>query len=170
MKQQNKPNKSQQETRDLKSAAFGPSKKSKKKKGGAAAPATDQQFDEWAQRDKVMVDDNFEQQMQAAIVQSKMDFEERKELLHIANGDMNGDSNEDGKGKKKTVKATKKSAVMSLGEFQNPEAVKNSSPPILESQISRGKSETPDTDYFDELDAAASKALTREQLLESYRP
>jgi len=168
-KQQNKPNKSQQETRDLQSAAFGPSKKSKKKKGGAAAPATDQQFDEWAQRDKVMVDDNFEQQMQAAIVQSKMDFEERKELLHIANGDMNGDSNEDGKGKKKTVKATKKSAVMSLGEFQNPEAVKNSSPPILESQISRGKSETPDTDYFDELDAAASKALTREQLLESYR-
>jgi len=162
--------------RDLQSAAFGGPKKSKKKKGGnnsSSLPASEQQFEEWVERDKVIVDDNFEQQMQAAIRQSKIEAEQRKELVEAngALGEVNGDLNEEGKSKKKANKATKKSNVMSLDEFRNPEAVKVPPPPVVEAHISssRGKSETPDTDFFEELDAATTKALTREQLLESYR-
>merc|ERR1719186_238614 len=154
--------------RDLQSAAFGGPKKSKKKKGGnnsSSLPASEQQFEEWVERDKVIVDDNFEQQMQAAIRQSKIEAEQRKELVE-ANGaicELNGDLNEEGKSKKKANKATKKSNVMSLDEFRNPEAVKVPPPPVVEAHISsrgKGKSETPDTDFFEELDAATTKALT----------
>lgn len=192
-KQENKPKdhvkaKAQKEAKDLQNLAFGAPKKNKKKKGASSSSTNDgsnsavptAQYEEWVQKDKILVEDNFEQQMQEAIMQSKLDFEEKKVLYAIAdaadviktNSCVNGDVGEDSKAKKRAAKMSKKPTTISLDEFHagGEKNSSNSPEPFAEATTRpRTKSETPETNFFDELDEAAAKALTREQLLESYR-
>jgi len=167
-----KGSKAQKEAKDLQNLAFGPPKKNKKKKASTNGSGGNcvNQFEEWVEKDKKHVDDNFEQQMQEAILQSKIDFEEKKELLAIADESDKNVVNGEEKTKKKGPKQSKKPTPMSLDTFiQGGDNKHSGNSPELAENLPRAKSETPESNFFDEIDDATSRALTREQLLDSYR-
>lgn len=84
-------------------------KKEKKKK------EANEQWEQWKQKDSEFVDGNFEQDLHTAILQSKLDYEEKKDLykLHKKEAEQEKKASEIPNGKKKKNKA------MSLEQFKN---------------------------------------------------
>ena len=76
--------KAQKEAKNLQNLAFGGSskKKNKKKNNKQTTPSKDDSsnFEEWKERDKAAVEDNFTAAMQEASLQSHLDFEQKKEV------------------------------------------------------------------------------------------
>ena len=129
--------KAQKEAKDLQNLAFGGnSKKKNKKKSKQTTPGkdsdTNSNFEEWKERDKVAVEDNFSAAMQEAILQSKLDFEEQKEaearrqeLLATGQGSQEVMDSLDKEDRKKVVKLQKKLNTMTLEQFNNASVVKD---------------------------------------------
>jgi len=197
--------KAQKEAKDLQNLAFGGNakKKNKKKNNKQTTPGKDtdsNNFEEWKERDKVAVEDNFSAAMQEAILQSKLDFEaqkeadaRRQELLASGQGSEETMASLDKEDRKKVVKLQKKLNTMTLEQFNNASANKdspetNGDKPLSEPQLYRhprhreragpenGSRVSPEKevkkaggDFFEQLDTATVTALDREQLLESYR-
>jgi len=205
------------EAKDLQNLAFGGQKKKNKKKGSQqqqqqsqaapspvkeaspivadVAPNTTEQYEEWKEKDKVLVDDNFTAAMQEAIMQSKLEFDKQEALLEaqrrlLADGVVTDTmlaslSKEE---RKRVVKQQKKPATISLDQFNNEQPAvseqqkvpnpSTSSPQVYKhprhkdrlganrDRVSPGKDSG---DFFNQMNDAAVKALNREQLLESYR-
>lgn len=74
------------------------------KKNKAKAKQDDKQWEEWKKKDEEYVDENFEQDLQCALVQSKLDFETQKNSVSVVITSQD-------KNKKK------KSKTMSLDQF-----------------------------------------------------
>eukprot|EP00092_Neocalanus_flemingeri_P021636 GFUD01023467.1.p1 GENE.GFUD01023467.1~~GFUD01023467.1.p1 ORF type:complete len:399 (-),score=161.26 GFUD01023467.1:242-1438(-) len=157
-------------------------------------PLSSTQYEEWKEKDKVLVEDNFTAAMQEAILQSKLEFEQQKALLEaqerlMANGIVPDSvlaslSKEE---RKRVVKQQKKPATMSLDQFNTepaPEQIVADLTAPTEPQVykhprhkdrvgavrtSPAKELREGADFFNQMDEAAVKALNREQLLESYR-
>jgi len=205
------------EAKDLQNLAFGGQKKKNKKKGSQqqqqqsqaapspvkeaspivadVSPNTTEQYEEWKEKDKVLVDDNFTAAMQEAIMQSKLEFDKQEALLEaqrrlLADGVVTDTmlaslSKEE---RKRVVKQQKKPATISLDQFNNEQPAvseqqkvpnpSTSSPQVYKhprhkdrlganrDRVSPGKDSG---DFFNQMNDAAVKALNREQLLESYR-
>jgi len=161
----------------------------------AAAAQTTEQYEEWKEKDKVLVDDNFTAAMQEAIMQSKLEFEQQQALLEaqkrlLANGVVTDSvlaslSKEE---RKRVVKQQKKPATMTLDQFNTESATPEqesipSSVPTTTTQVykhprhkdrvgagaARASPAKEGGDFFNQMNVAAVKALNREQLLESYR-
>jgi len=206
------------EAKDLQNLAFGGQKKKKNKKGAQqqqtpspsvatpvatspppavipdSAPSSTPQYEEWKEKDKVQVDDNFTAAMQEAIMQSKLEFEQQQALLEaqqrlIANGGVVPDSvlaSLSKEERKRVVKLQKKPATMTLDQFNTEPAAPEESVPdpaavapqvykhprhkdrVGANRTSPAK-EVKEGDFFNQMDVAAVNALNREQLLESYR-
>jgi len=210
------------EAKDLQNLAFGGQKKKNKKKGSqqpqpqskppsspvkaepSPAPSdptpppppaaeTSEQYEEWKEKDKVLVDDNFTAAMQEAIMQSKLEFEQQQALLEaqkrlLANGVVTDSvlaslSKEE---RKRVMKQQKKPATMTLDQFNTEPAVSEqesapTSVPTPTTQVykhprhkdrvgaNRASPAKEGGDFFNQMNVAAVKALNREQLLESYR-
>jgi len=206
------------EAKDLQNLAFGGQKKKNKKKGSQqqqqqsqaspspakeaspvvadAAPDTTEQYEEWKEKDKVLVDDNFTAAMQEAIMQSKLEFDKQEALLEaqrrlLADGVVTDTmlaslSKEE---RKRVVKQQKKPTTISLDQFNNeqppvpeqqkvPNPSSTSSPQVYKHPRHKDRlganrdrvSPSKETgDFFNQMNDAAVKALNREQLLESYR-
>jgi len=164
----------------------------------ATAETTTEQYEEWKEKDKVLVEDNFTAAMQEAIMQSKLEFEQQQALLEaqkrlLADGVITDSvlatlSKEE---RKRVVKQQKKPATMTLDQF-------NTEPIVTEQDSAKTPTTAPPTttsttqvykhprhkdrmganrtspakdggDFFNQMNVAAVKALNREQLLESYR-
>jgi len=130
--------KAQKEAKDLQNLAFGGSskKKNKKKTNKQTTPGKDDSsnFEEWKERDKAAVEDNFTAAMQAAILQSKLDFEQQKEveaaqqeLLTTGQGSQEVMASLDKEDRKKVVKLQKKLNTMTLDQFNSASEQKDSS-------------------------------------------
>ena len=129
--------KAQKEAKDLQNLAFGGSskKKNKKKNNKQTTPGKDDSsnFEEWKERDKAAVEDNFTAAMQAAILQSKLDFEQQKEveaaqqeLLTTGQGSQEVMASLDKEDRKKVVKLQKKLNTMTLDQFNSASEQKDS--------------------------------------------
>jgi len=162
----------------------------------AAAAQTTEQYEEWKEKDKALVDDNFTAAMQEAIMQSKLEFEQQQALLEaqkrlLANGVVTDSvlaslSKEE---RKRVVKQQKKPATMTLDQFNTEPAISEqetaptSVPTTTTTQVykhprhkdrmgpgaTRASPAKEGGDFFNQMNDAAVKALNREQLLESYR-
>jgi len=210
------------EAKDLQNLAFGGQKKKNKKKASqqpqqqqnhqpspspakeaspivadvtpVAASDTSEQYEEWKEKDKVLVDDNFTAAMQEAIMQSKLEFDQQQALLEaqrrlLADGVVTDTmlaslSKEE---RKRVVKQQKKPATISLDQFNNEQPAVSEQPKMSNPSSSSSQqvykhprhkdrlganrtSPTKDSgDFFNQMNDAAVKALNREQLLESYR-
>lgn len=214
--------KAMKDAKELQNLAFGGQKKKNKKKGQqqqpqpnqpckpvkapeepivsaetesvSSHPLVQQQFEEWKEKDKVLVDDNFTAAMQEAIMQSKLEFEQQQALKEaqerlLANGMVTESvlSSLSKEERKRIMKLQKKPTTMSLEQFNtetNAVEKKVLETPTAETQVYRhprhkdrvsglrvspSKEVKEGEDFFNQMDAAALKALNREQLLESYR-
>ncbi|XP_060526375.1 G kinase-anchoring protein 1-like isoform X2 [Cylas formicarius] len=119
-------------------------KKSKSKK-----PENGKQWEEWKRRDDELVNDNFEQQLHSAILQSKLDFEREKK--NIGKNDMES----------QVKKNNKKGKTMSLDQFLDPG---------VESQqrekMEKIKVQENDRDFFKEVVETARLEITKEKVEE----
>jgi len=209
------------EAKELQNLAFGGQKKKNKKKTNqqhqsspslpesSPAPSTvsppptvtsppsstSTQYEEWKEKDKVLVDDNFSAAMQEAILQSKLEFEQQKALVEaqeklIASGVVPDSvlatlSKEE---RKRVTKQQKKPATMTLDQFniepapeqKGDDQTAESAPPqvykhprhkdrVGNNRSSPAKEVREEGNFFNQMDVAAVNALNREQLLESYR-
>ena len=123
--------KAKKEAKDLQNLAFGGnSKKKNKKKSNQKQSSPNKEdssnFEEWKERDKVAVEDNFSAAMQEAILQSKLEYEHQQEveakqheLLTTGQGSQEVIDSLDKEDRKKVVKLQKKLATMSLDQFHN---------------------------------------------------
>ena len=121
--------KAQKEAKDLQNLAFGGnSKKKNKKKNKQATPGKDDSsnFEEWKERDKAAVEDNFSAAMHEAILQSKLEFEHQKQveaaqqqMLNTGQGSQEVMDSLDKEERKKVVKMQKKLNTMTLDQFNS---------------------------------------------------
>lgn len=75
------------------------------------------QWEQWKQKDSELVDGNYEQDLHTAILESKLDYEEKKNIYKQNKNEAEQQHKVPENGKKKKNKTT-----MSLGQFQNPGA------------------------------------------------
>lgn len=104
----------------------------------------DKDWEEWQKKDTKFVNEEFEQQMQSAILQSKLDYEQQKKFGVIKT------EPEPSQGKKK------KGKTMSLDQFleTNKESEQKEEPKVRED----GK------DFFNEVFESAKKEITKERV------
>jgi len=162
--------------------------------------------EEWKEKDKQLADDNFTQAMQQAILISQLEFEKKEahdqaKAELISNGVVSTNISEvtlddlNKEERKKAVKAGKKSATMSLDQFQ---AVQDANANVEVEEAPQEKavykhprfrdrapgeklpsnrppkqppvlSEIPALNFFNQMDQATVVALNREQMRESFR-
>lgn len=126
------------EAKELQNLAFGGSKKKNKKKNPAnkdkikaTGDLTSQpkgkeesQFEEWKERDKVLENDNFKAALQEAILRSQLEYEEHQQTVKAQETAIGLDgefeevlSSPTKDERKKSNKQSKKSATMSMDQF-----------------------------------------------------
>ena len=127
--------KAKNEAKELQNIAFGGGscKKKNKKKNNQNKQQNNNgnnvessQLEEWKERDKALVEDNFTADMQEAILQSQLEFEQQQSLV-AAQQEMlsSGVGSEEvlaslsKEERKKVVKQQKKPTTMSLDQFNN---------------------------------------------------
>jgi len=208
------------DAKELQSLAFGGQKKKNKKKGNTNTPQHEQSppktvsqkeatppkancpestaivDQQWEQKEKELLDENFKDAMQEAIMQSKLEFEQQKAILQeqerllasgiITDSMLNSLSKEE---RKRLVKQQKKPTTISLDQFNSdqtttPTIKVDPDPVVPEPQVYRHprhkdrigpikvsppKDLREEGDFFNQMDVAAAKALSREQMLESYK-
>ncbi|XP_063216412.1 G kinase-anchoring protein 1-like isoform X2 [Bacillus rossius redtenbacheri] len=124
-------------------------------------PASQEQWDQWKKKDSEFVDGNFEQQLEQAILLSKLDYEEKKDVYDQAKRDAD-EERRPGTGKKSKKPA--KPQAMSLEQFNSmgaaPEA--NAVPlPPPEAATEH------DPEFFDRIKEDAKKAIDHEHSRET---
>jgi len=117
-----KKNKANNEAKELQNLAFA-SKKSKNKNKSKSQNADNKsstkqeaQYEEWKQKDEKLVDDTFAQDVEKALLLSKLDFEEQKATKKILDEE---------RLKLAILEAAKKPITMSLAKFQQTEPERN---------------------------------------------
>ena len=148
--------------------------------------STSTQFEEWKEKDKELVDDNFSASMQEAILQSKLDYEQQKAMVEaqerlLASGAVPDSvlvtlSKEE---RKRVVKQQKKPTTMSLDQFNTdsaPEQPTNEQAPVPappqvykhprhKDRVGNNRSspakEVKEGNFFNQMDDAAITALNR---------
>ena len=161
-KQKDKPKvKSNNEAKELRDLAFGGKKKNKKNKTKEQSQEINNQvrqkseesqsFEEWKERDKVMVEDNFTMDMKEAILQSQLEYEQKQsletaqqQLVSTGVGPEEVLATLSKEERKKVNKQQKKAATMSLDQFNN----SSSDKPLEDNHATGTSSEVCDENIF----------------------
>ncbi|GLG94880.1 G kinase-anchoring protein 1 [Gryllus bimaculatus] len=127
---------------------------SQKKKNPAAVQ---EQWDQWKKKDSELVDCTFEQEMTQAILLSKLDYEQKKDIYEQTR---KAAEEEKKQGSKKSKKSNKLQ-TMSLEEFNT----RHSESPVSEGDGCplKDMSVQPDPEFFDRIKDDTKKVLTKEQ-------
>ncbi|KPJ19389.1 G kinase-anchoring protein 1 [Papilio machaon] len=133
----------------------------KKKKQKANGP-TPEQWEQWKEKDEELVDGNFETELQQAILLSKLDYEEKKDVYKQVKKDAEMEK------KMESIrvnnKKMKKKNVMSLDQFNemvNPtEDTKN----IKNNETVEEKCINKDTEFFERIKDDTKNELLREKI------
>ena len=166
----------QAEKAELRDMAFGMGRSSTKpphrptpsnqaNKAASSGPANDkngEQWDEWRKIDEGFTNEQYEADLQQAILQSQLESEKPRETKSTG-GDENG--KESKKKKKKKEKAT-----MSLGQFNQFDTVEEalSAPDVQNNANSEVPPPEPDAEFFNRVDKDASKIIMKEKIQEEY--
>ncbi|CAG2057641.1 unnamed protein product [Timema podura] len=122
--------------------------------------ATAEQWDQWKKKDSEFVDGNYEEDLQQAILLSKLDFEEKKDVYQ----QLKKDADDDKKSGNKKAKKSNKPQTMSLDEFNNMNATSSG---VGENDVELASPvDDPDPEFFQRIKDDAKKAIDREQSLE----
>nr|CAD7259776.1 unnamed protein product [Timema shepardi] len=144
--------------------------------------ATAEQWDQWKKKDSELanalvvlsstaedgeievrisfVDGNYEEDLQQAILLSKLDFEEKKDVYQ----QLKKDADDDKKSGNKKAKKSNKPQTMSLDEFNNMNATSSG---LGENDVDLASpADDPDPEFFQRIKDDAKKAIDREQSLE----
>uniref|UniRef100_A0A2A4K2T3 G kinase-anchoring protein 1 n=1 Tax=Heliothis virescens TaxID=7102 RepID=A0A2A4K2T3_HELVI len=90
-----------------------------KKKKSKQQPVSADQWELWKQKDEEMVDGNFESELQQAILLSKLDFEEKKDVYKQSKKEAEIEKKVIEQSSKANAKKQKKKNVMSLDQFND---------------------------------------------------
>ncbi|XP_054711598.1 G kinase-anchoring protein 1-like [Uloborus diversus] len=170
-----KKKKNTSEIAELQNLAFANSNtKSKSKSSNSKiVQAGQKQWEEWKSKDNEFVAEAYEQDLHEALLLSKIDFEEKKEIYDAIQKETEHSKQSAKKKKKNSQK--KEKGTMSLDQFQN----------LLPSQINsgafqRGNADLDDfelpvkvpeeeTNFFNKIEEAAEKIITKEQKQDYYK-
>ncbi|XP_042907051.1 G kinase-anchoring protein 1 isoform X1 [Parasteatoda tepidariorum] len=169
-----KKKKSSNEVSELQNLAFG-THKSKHKSGSGnmkVVNASQKQWEEWKQKDSEFVSETYEQDLQEALLLSKIDYEEKKDVYDaIQRESENKNSNK----KKKKNNQKKEKGTMSLDEFQSLESYQNApgsfhkASDLDDFEILVKQPVVEECNFFDKIEEDAEKIITKEQKQEQYK-
>ncbi|XP_034242651.1 G kinase-anchoring protein 1-like [Thrips palmi] len=119
--------------------------------------ATAEQWEEWKQKDAKYVDENYEGELQEAILQSKLEFEQNKDFYERTKKELEAEKKLASVAGKK-----KKSKAMSLDEFNNMQ--ENSENGIEQEPCENGAAAVDDPEFFNKIKEEAKEVIKREQM------
>ncbi|GFQ95682.1 g kinase-anchoring protein 1-B [Trichonephila clavata] len=163
------------EIAELQNMAFGTINKPKPKsssnsKGNHANQNSQKQWEEWKAKDSEFVSETYEQDLQEALLLSKIDYEEKKDVYDALQKE--AEQNKLGANKKRKKNNLKKDkGTMSLDEFQNLGSENDVG------NVQKGNSDDSDvpqkpledTNFFDKIEEDVEKIITKEQRQEQFK-
>lgn len=165
------------EIAELQNLAFGNHNTKPKQKPSSSmknAAVTEKQWEEWKLKDSEFVSEAYEQDLQEAILLSKIDYEEKKEVYDAIQRE--GEHNKLNQKKKKKNNQKKEKGTMSLDEFQNLDSSQIESGTFQKSiaelddfELPSKTAPTDETDFFHKIEEDAEKIITREQRQEHFK-
>ncbi|XP_076338105.1 G kinase-anchoring protein 1-like isoform X2 [Tachypleus tridentatus] len=182
-KKKKKKKNSNSEKTELQNLAFCPNVKHKGKGLGQtsvgnrssshSSDGLDTQWEEWKKKDDEFVCDVYEQDLQEALLQSKLEFEEKKKFYGAIQkqAEVEKNSSHELKKKKKNNQKKDKTSTMTLDQFQNmlPKQLEGggdiSSSPTHNQQASIPE----ETNFFEKIEEDAEKIITKEHRQSSYK-
>jgi len=163
---------------ELASMAFGmpkPKQQAKQKKGAPDSPRKTSVVErqEWEKRDQVLVDDTFEKDLQQAMLQSKVDFEERQSfrVTDPAAADTAHRNKAGKKAKPNTVSLdqlqTLSSQQIDQRDFRHLQ--EQPRPPASPPAAAAAGGGEPEGDFFEHVERKTREAVVREKTIEEIR-
>ncbi|CAH0724921.1 unnamed protein product, partial [Brenthis ino] len=142
-----------------------------KKRKHKLVEATTEQWEMWKQKDEEIVDGNFETQLQEAILLSKLDYEEKKDVYKELKKAAELEKKLDEQARPGNKKQKKKN-VMSLEQF-NEMVTSNEDPNFMNvTTIKTQEEQKPvdkDTKFFDRVQDDTKNELLKEKIIERVR-
>ncbi|KAJ9582825.1 hypothetical protein L9F63_022833, partial [Diploptera punctata] len=135
-------------------------KEGQKKKNNASQD----QWDQWKKKDSEFVDGNYEQDLHQAILLSKLDYEEKRDLYEQLRKDAEEEKKNTHVNKK--TKKSNKAQPMSLEQFNSLHSEPACENTVTEPVINSNKAGEQDEEFFERIKDDTKKALDREQTLE----
>ncbi|XP_045775402.1 G kinase-anchoring protein 1-like isoform X2 [Maniola jurtina] len=138
-----------------------------KKRKQKPVEATSEQWEMWKQKDEEIVDGNFETQLQEAILLSKLDFEEKKDVYKAMKKEAESEKKLEEQSRSGNKKQKKKN-VMSLEQF-NDMVTHGDEPNFMNVTSETGPEEEPkqpdkDTKFFDRIQAETKNELLKDKI------
>ncbi|GFW19404.1 g kinase-anchoring protein 1 [Trichonephila clavipes] len=165
------------EIAELQNMAFGtinnkpkPKSSSNNSKGNHVNQNSQKQWEEWKAKDSEFVSETYEQDLQEALLLSKIDYEEKKDVYDALQKE--AEQNKLGVNKKRKKNNQKKDkGIMSLDEFQNLGSENDVG------NVHKGNSDDidvpqkhlEDTNFFDKIEEDVEKIITKEQKQEQFK-
>lgn len=176
-KAKSKKKKKATEIAELQSLAFGNNNpKQKHKLPGLArgAVGTEKQWEEWKMKDSEFVSEVYEQDLQEALLLSKIDYEEKKDVYDALKKE--NEQNKLNQKKKKKNNQKKEKGIMSLDEFQSLDPNQLDSGTFQKGIADLDDFELPikpvptdEADFFHKIEEDAEKIITREHRQENIK-
>ncbi|CAK1542143.1 unnamed protein product [Leptosia nina] len=140
-----------------------------KKRKPKPTDATSEQWEMWKQKDEELVHGNFESELQQAILLSKLDFEEKKDVYKQLkkDADVEKKSEQSRSGNKKN----KKKNVMSLEQFNEMGNCDGSRATNEEDKSPQAESQIPekDTKFFERVQDETKHELLKDKIIDRVR-
>ncbi|KAG8182714.1 hypothetical protein JTE90_026168 [Oedothorax gibbosus] len=162
-----KKKKTSNEIAELQSLAFGNGRpKHKSSHGGKPVQASQKQWEEWKQKDTEFVSETYEQDLQEALLLSKIDYEEKKDVYDAIQKET--EHTKLGLSKKKKKNQQKKDkGVMSLDEFNSLDTADidagNFHKDLDDFDLPPKPAPVDCTNFFEKIEEDAEKIITKEQ-------
>ncbi|XP_047996159.1 G kinase-anchoring protein 1-like [Leguminivora glycinivorella] len=138
----------------------------KKKKPKQAAQSSNQ-WELWKQKDEQLVDGNFEDELQQAILLSKLDYEEKKDVYQQIKKEAEITKKKE-EAARTTTKKQKKKNVMSLDQFNDMVAGDESKTSQEDEKSSDSKPDKPkdDTEFFERVKSETKNELLKDKIID----
>ncbi|KAE8742697.1 hypothetical protein FOCC_FOCC011728 [Frankliniella occidentalis] len=133
----------------------GGSSKSKSKPPKAKV-VTDAQWEEWKKKDAQYVDENYAGELQEAILQSKLEYEQNKDFYDRVRKESEAD-------KKLAAGGKKKKKAMTLEEFKNFQENTGNDIEEKDSHVENGATAVEDPEFFSRIKLEAKEVIQKEE-------
>ncbi|XP_013183668.1 G kinase-anchoring protein 1 [Amyelois transitella] len=142
-----------------------------KKKKTKQNSASSEQWETWKQKDEQLVDGNFESELQQAILLSKLDFEEKKDVYKQSKKEAELEKKSSEQNTKAGSKKQKKKNVMSLDQFNVMISGEDNRVNHEEDPDEDPKSKSPDkdTEFFKRVTDDAKTELIKDKVYDRIR-
>ncbi|CAL1285076.1 unnamed protein product [Larinioides sclopetarius] len=175
-----KKKKTSNEIAELQNLAFGGHNNKSKNKSSSQNSKSNQvsqkQWEEWKAKDSEFVSETYEQDLQEALLLSKIDYEEKKDVYDAFQKEAEHNKLNSNKKKKKNNQKKDK-GTMSLDEFQNLGSAEMDSGNFLKGNsdldefdvVAHKPVPAEETNFFDKIEEDVEKIITKEQRQEQYK-